>query len=232
MDQAEELIQFFRDFMLSAPDELTAYIGFLFGPDGSRQVGVIPCYCGDIEEGKNVVQPLRDWGSPLLDTVAEIPFPVMQSMLDASYPKGRHHYWKYPMMRDLPDDAIRTIVGQAKTMLPPYSSIVIGCYGGAMRRVAANETAFPHRQEMWDVGFFAQWTDEDDGKPHVAWARKAYDAMQPFASNGSVLSFLGADEDEAIRRAFGENYGRLRAVKKRYDPENFFQVNHNIEPAA
>src|SRR5438270_10243220 len=107
---AIDVIRHFRDYMESAPDELTAYAALLHGPDGSPLVGVIPCYCGNIAAGMRVLQPLRQFGSPILDGIQAMPFPVMQSLLAPSFPDGNQNYWKSTLQRELSDDAISAIV--------------------------------------------------------------------------------------------------------------------------
>ncbi len=230
-ERAAELLRFYRDFVESAPEELTAYAGLLVTPDGTPVVAMIPCYCGDVEEGERLIQPLRDFGSAIVDTVQPIPFPAMQSLLDASYPKGNHHYWKSALLREFPDEAIDLIVEHAGRMTSPISSIVIGLEGGAASRVGASETAFRYREAPWDIGIFAQWTEPSGSAAHLAWARELAAGLAPFASGGHLISFLDRDEDEAVRSSFGANYGRLAAIKKTYDPANFFRVNQNIRPA-
>jgi FAD binding domain-containing protein/berberine-like enzyme len=229
---ATDLLRLFRDFTRSAPDELTVYAGLLTFPDGTAVAALIPCYCGDLAEGERLIQPLRDFGSPIMDTVQPMAFPALQSMLDASYPNGNHNYWKSAMFADLSDQAIDVIVKQANRMTSPLSSIVIGCYGGAMSRVGPSETAFPHRTELWDIGIFPQWTDPSESATHVGWARGMSEALNPFVSGGHVISFLDQETDSVIRSAFGSNHGRLAMIKKNYDPSNFFRVNQNVLPST
>lgn len=231
MAKAGELLRFFREFMTTAPDELTAFVGLLCLPDGTPISAIIPCYCGELGEGEKVIQPLRDFGSPIADTVAPMAFPDLQSMLDAAYPNGRHNYWKSSLMPEFPDDAIEEVVEHGNRMTSPLSSIVIERYGGAYSRVGASETAFAHRGDLWNVGTYAQWTDASESATHIGWAREMAAAVEPFSSHGKVISFIGEEDDAAIRAAFGSNYERLSATKKKYDPDNFFRVNQNVRPA-
>jgi len=113
---AVQVLRFFRDFMHSASDEVTAYTALLHTPDGTPVVGVIPCYCGELAEGEGVLKPLRGFGSPLMDTVQPLSFPAMQSMLDAFFPDGNHNYWKSSMQQELSDDAISVIVDHGNRM--------------------------------------------------------------------------------------------------------------------
>jgi FAD/FMN-containing dehydrogenase len=229
---AVDVIRHFRDYMASAPDELTAYAALLHGPDGSPLVGVIPCYCGNIADGERVLQPLRKFGSPMVDGIQAMPFPGMQSLLGPSFPDGNHNYWKSTLQRELPDDAIAAIVEHANRLLSPLSLVAVECYGGAAGRVSNEATAFPHRNLPWDILFIAQWTDPEQTNTHREWARSGEEILRPFSQNAHLLSALDVEADDVIKTAFGPNLARLAAIKKKYDPTNFFRVNHNINPGT
>ena len=226
---AVDVIRHFRDFMQSAPDELTAYAALLHGPDGSPLVGVIPCYCGDIAEGERVLRPLRTFGSPVMDAIQPMPFPVMQSLLGPSFPDGNQNYWKSTLQRELTDDAITAIVEHGNRMRSPLSCLVLEYYGGAASRVPRDATAFPHRDLPWDILFLAQWTDAAE-TTHRDWARSGEELLRPFSSNAHLLSALDVEGEDVINTAWGANLPRLAAIKKKYDPTNFFRVNQNIKP--
>jgi len=227
--EAFDVLRSFRDFMLTAPDELTAYAALLHTPDGAPVVAILPCYCGDLAEGERVLAPLRQFGSPVMDAVQPMPFPVQQSLLDAAFPHGHHNYWKSSMHHTLSDEAIAAIVDQASLMTSPLSAVVVEYYAGAAGRVGDTETAFPHRLVPWDIVVVAHWTDATETPRHRAWARGVVQALTPWASGGHILGALDADEE--ANSAFGSNLPRLAAVKKRYDPTNFFRVNQNIKPS-
>lgn len=227
---AFDVIRHFRDFMTSAPDELTAYVALLSGPDGSPIVGVVPCYCGSVADGERVLQPLRKFGSPLMDGIQEIPFPVMQSLFGPSFPDGNQNYWKSTLQRDLPDDAISAIVEHTNRLQSPLSAVAIEYYGGAAGRVPNEATAFPHRHLPWDILFIAQWTDPAQTDLHRNWARSGEEMLRPYSQNAHLISALDVEGDDVIKAAFGPNLARLSAIKKKYDPTNFFHVNQNIAP--
>jgi FAD/FMN-containing dehydrogenase len=227
---AVDVIRHYRDFMESAPDELTAYAALLHAPDGSPIVGVVPCYCGDLKAGERVLEPLRKFGSPMLDALQPMPFPAMQSLMAAAFPDGNQNYWKSTLQKSLPDDAIATIVEHGNRMESPLSFLVIERYGGAAGRVAKDATAYPHRDLHWDIVLGAQWTDPKETN-HRDWARKGEQALASYSANAHLSSALDIESDEVIDTAFGANLMRLRSIKRKYDPENFFQVNYNIKPA-
>jgi hypothetical protein len=225
---AIDVIRHFRDYMASAPDELTAYTALLHAPDGSPLVGVIPCYCGSVAEGERVLEPLRKFGNPIVDGIQAMPFPAMQSLLGPSFPDGNYNYWKSTLQRELSDDAILAIVEHANQLSSPLSFVVFEYYGGAAGRVSSEATAFPHRNLPWDILFLAQWTDPAQTNMHRDWARSGEEMLRPFSQNAHLLSALDVETEDVIKTAFGPNFPRLAAVKKKYDPTNFFRVNHNI----
>jgi FAD/FMN-containing dehydrogenase len=227
-EKAVGVIRHFRDYMASAPDELTAYAALLHGPDGSPLVGVIPCYCGDLADGERVLQPLRKFGNPILDGIQAMPFPTMQSLLGPSFPDGNHNYWKSTLQQELPDDAISAIVEHANRLQSPLSFVVLEYYGGAAGRISSEATAFPHRHLPWDILFIAQWADPAQTGAHRDWARSGEEMLRPFSANAHLLSALDIETEDVIKTAFGPNLSRLAAIKKKYDPSNFFRVNHNI----
>jgi FAD binding domain/Berberine and berberine like len=229
---AIEVIRQFRDYMASAPDELTAYAALLHGPDGSPLVAVIPCYCGNVADVERILQPLRRFGSPVVDGIQAMPFPVMQSLLGPSFPDGNQNYWKSTLQRELSDDAISVIVEHANSLSSPLSFVVLEYYGGAAGRVPSEATAFPHRNLPWDILFIAQWTDPAQTNMHRDWARSGEELLRPFSANAHLLSALDVEAEEVINTAFGVNLPRLAAIKKKYDPGNFFSVNHNIKPRS
>ena len=229
-DAAVDVIRHFREFIEAAPDELTAYTALLHGPDGTPLVGVIACYCGDITDGERVLRPLRTFGTPVLDAIQPMPFVAMQSLLAPSFPDGNQNYWKSTLQRELTDDAIAAIVDHANRMESPLSAVVLEYYGGAAGRIPSDATAFPHRNLPWDILFIAQWTNPAETPRHRDWARSGEDRLRPFSQNAHLLSALDVEIDDVINTAFGGNLLRLATVKEKYDPGNFFRVNHNIKP--
>ena len=229
-DRAVEVLRFYRDFTQSAPEELTAYVALLHTPDGIPAVAVIACYCGDVTEGEKVFTPLRTFGSPMVEVIQPMPFPQMQTFLDAGFPQGNHNYWKSTFLREFSDDAIVDLVEHANRATSPLSAVVIEYYGGVASRVGVSETAFAQRQARYNVLILAQWLDPRESQRHIEWARRLADSMRPFSSSAYFLNYLGEEGEDTIKAAFGPNYDRLMAVKKKYDPENFFCLNQNIKP--
>jgi hypothetical protein len=231
-EKAVELLKFYRKFIESAPEELTLYAVMLTNPEGVPVVAMAGCYCGDLAEGERVLKPVRAFGSPLVDAFQPMPFPILQSMLDAGFPDGNQNYWKSTFLKGLTDEAIAVAVEHANRAPSPLTATIIEYYGGAAGRVAPNETAFAQRKSFYDFGILGGWVNPADSPQNIAWARQFAAAMQPFSNGGYLLSFLDQEPEDIIKAAFGSNYDRLTMVKKKYDPTNFFRVNHNVRPAA
>jgi FAD binding domain/Berberine and berberine like len=229
-DQAAALLRYYRDFMPAAPDELTAYAGLISMPDGTPAVGVMACYCDDLTEGERVLKPLRAFGSPVFDAIQPMPFPTMQKLVDEMSPDSTHNYWRSTFIRDFSDEVIDLIIEHGNRMESRLSRIVIQFFGGAAGRVAPADTAFAQRQAEYNVGIETQWTDAAESEKHIGWTRTLSDALRPYSSNGYLLNFIGDEEPDTIRAAFGSNHARLVELKTKYDPTNFFSLNQNVAP--
>ena len=229
-DQAGMLLRHYRALMATAPDELTAFAGFLSTPEGEPAVALAACYCGDIGEGERILAPLRAFGSPMADMIQQTPFPAMQTLADESNPDHIQNYWRSTFIETLSDDAIDLIVEQARRAGSPLSIAVLGMLGGAIGKVPAGDTAFAHRKAAYNIAIEAKWTDPAETARHIAWARGFSERLEPYSSRASMLNFLGDEGPDAVRRAFGQNYEKLVALKTKYDPTNFFSINQNIVP--
>ena len=229
-DQAAAVLRHYRAFMATAPEELTAYAGLISTPDGTPATAVVVCYCGDLAEGERVLQPLRGFGSPFVDAVQPLPLPAMQKLFDDSFPDGTYNYWRSTFLKVLSDEVIDLLVEHGNRAASPLSAVVLEFYGGAAGRVAPDATAFAQRQAEYNLGITAQWTDAAEADRHVGWVRALADALAPHSSGGYLLNFVGDDNPDAIRGAFGSNYARLVELKNKYDPTNFFSLNQNVAP--
>lgn len=230
---ARDVIRFHRDFITSAPEELTSYVGLITAPDGNPVVALASCYCGDLQEGERVLRPLRAFGSPLLDGTQAMPYTGMQGLFGPAFPWHHRNYWKSSYLREFPDAAIDAVVEHANSSQSRLSAIVIEYYGGASSRVAADATAFAHRAANFNILILGQWTEAAEDARHVQWARECYQALTPWSSSAVYMNALSAGEDpQAVRAAYGINYERLAALKAQLDPKNLFRMNQNIAPAA
>jgi FAD/FMN-containing dehydrogenase len=228
---AREMLRFYRDAVEDASDDLTVFAGLVAAPDGSgtQVAAMVVFHTGDADAAARDLAPFETWGSPLVVQIGPMPYPAMNTILDAGYPKGALNYWRSSFARGLSNELIDIAVERFATVPSPMSAILLEHFHGAVTRIDEKATAVPHRTEGWNLFIPSVWTDNADTDENIAWTRETFAAMQPYFATGRWLNYLGDDEaDEAVRAAYGPNYGRLRDVKRRYDPQNVFHLNHNI----
>jgi FAD/FMN-containing dehydrogenase len=233
IDTAPELLRFYRDALADASDDLTVFAGLVHAPDGSgaKLAALVVFHAGDPHQAELELEPFKTWGSPLVVEVGPMPYPVMNTILDAGFPNGALNYWLSSFTRGLPDELIEIAVERFATVPSPMTSILFEHYHGAVTRIGATETAVPHREQGWNLLIPSVWTEPAQSEANIAWSREAFAAMRPHFGSGRWLNYLGDDQAEAaIRAAYGPNYDRLAEVKRRYDPDNVFHLNHNIAP--
>jgi FAD/FMN-containing dehydrogenase len=225
-----EILRFYREFAPSCPDELSTQALTFEMPGIGPVVAVGGCYSGSIEDGEKVLQPLRTFGSPVADLFAAMPYVQLQSMFDPFFLPGRHDYTKANFIKGLTDDAIDAFTEYA-TAPSPYTFGVLEHMGGAFSRVPVAQTAFPHRQHAYNFSIWSSWADPAESEKNVQWTRDFFEAMRPFMTEGVYVNYLEDDGDPQAREAYGPNYNRMVALKNKYDPTNFFRMNHNIRPS-
>ena len=229
--RARDVLRFYREFSASEPDELTTYAGLLTGPDGAPLVGLVPCYSGPIEHGEKLLERLRKFGPPAVDMVGAMPYVAVQRMFNDAFPPGRYNYWKSSLTPEITDQLIDTIVEHMARVPSPHSAVMLEHYHGAYSRPAPTATAYSHRRPTYDVVIIANWASPADNERNTAWARSLFAAVQPQVSKAAYVNFLDQDEGaDRIRAAYGDNYEKLVALKRKYDPTNFFKMNQNIRP--
>jgi hypothetical protein len=232
LEQAQAALRFYRELVSTAPDELMAYAVLLTSPEGTRLCAIPVCYVGPLEAGEPMLRPVRSFGRPAADLVRPMAYAEIQRMFDPGFPSGRLNYWKSSFLRELSDEAIDTLIAQFAAVSSPFSAVALEPFGGAVGRVGIDETAFPHRRALYSLVIVGMWTDPEESATNIRWTRGFWNAMQPFASDAVYVNYLDADDADRVPAAYGAaTYQRLRLVKERYDPENFFRVNQNIGPA-
>ncbi len=232
-DAAPELLRFYREAVKASPDDLTVFAGLVHAPDGSgtKLAALVVFHTGDAEQAERDLEPFKTWGSPVVVEVGPMPYPVMNTILDAGFPSGSLNYWLSRFTRGLPDELIDTAVERFAAVPSPMTAILFEHFHGAVTRIGTTETAVPHRDEGWNLLIPSVWIDPADNAANIAWTRDTFAALRPYFADGRWLNYLGDDQgDVAIRAAYGPNYDRLREIKRRYDPENVFHLNHNIAP--
>lgn len=232
MEQAREVMRFYRDYSKNAPDDLTAFAGFLTTPDGTNVAAIVAAWFGHPDEAAQHMDPLRKFGTPLADLIGQIPYRQLQTLIDDAAPFGIRRYWKSGYFQELPDDLIELMLKHAATKTSPYSLIICFHIHGAAARVKPDATAFGARITQWDFDIITQWQAVAEDAQHTKWARDFWKEIEPF-TRGVYSNHLDADDSVTrVRAAYGKNYERLVSLKNKYDPGNLFRMNNNIPPSV
>ena len=231
--QARDVLRFFREITSTGlPDDLAIFGALLHAPDGAQIAVIIACHCGPLGEAEAALQPIKKFGTPIMDAIGPTSYEATNTMLDAGFPRGALNYWKSNFMMELSDQAIDTLISQFASCPSPMSGLLLEHIHGAATRVGVGETAFPHRREGYNFLVVSEWLDPAENGRNIAWARESYDVMRPCFTPGRYVNYLGDDDGEdAVAAAYGPNYQRLRTLKAKYDPTNLFHLNQNIRPA-
>jgi FAD binding domain/Berberine and berberine like len=239
MEESPRVLRFYREWVAEAPDELMTIVihrkapPLPFVPEelhGQLVVGVACCYTGPVEEGEKVVRPLKEFGSPVLDLCVPKPFVAHQAMFDASFPQGWWYYFRSCDVAELTDDVIDLTAEHALRIDSPLTAFPIWQMGGAVARVPQDETAFHGRTAGFTFNINAATEGEAGFDREREWVRDFWSALEPHHTSVYV-NFLMEEGEERVREAYGpEKWERLKTLKRRYDPDNFFRINQNIRP--
>jgi FAD/FMN-containing dehydrogenase len=214
-------------------DDLTVFAGMVHAPDGSgvKLAALVVCHAGDPDTAAGELAPFLAFGSPVVAQVGPMPYPQMNTLLDAGYPEGALNYWLSSFTQGLSDALIDTAVERFASVPSTMTAILFEHFHGAVTRIAPTDTAVPHREPGWNLLIPSVWTDQANTDANIGWTKETFAALAPHFAARRWLNYLGDDQtDDAIRAAYGPNYERLRDIKRRYDPTNLFHLNHNIAP--
>jgi FAD/FMN-containing dehydrogenase len=238
---ARDVLGFYREYAKQMPDELACWLVMRLAPPlpavpvefhGKEILALAVCYSGEFAEGERLAKPLREFGRPVADMVGPQEFAMWQMLLDPMLTPGMRNYWKSNEFTELPDGLIDVLVDHAMRLPDPQCEIAMAQLGGAVGRVPADRTAYGHRDAQFVMNVHGRWADAAKDKACIAWARDLFRASAPYATGSVYVNFLAEDERERVKAAYGSNYPRLAALKNRYDADNLFRMNHNIEPAV
>ena len=234
LDRARDLLRFYRDTTAKLPDDVTLFGGLLHAPDGSgaKLAAILAAHFGPLAAGEAALKPIKHFGKPLMDVIGPSSYEATNMMLDAGFPRGALNYWKATFLTELSDAAIDTMIEGFRACPSPMSALVLEHFHGAVTRVDPTATAFPHRAKADNLVIAGEWLDPAESARNVTWVRQIFDAMKPYAARARYVNYLAAEETgDPGEAAYGPNLPRLRAIKKRYDPDNVFHLNQNIRPA-
>jgi FAD/FMN-containing dehydrogenase len=227
---AVDLLRRYRDVTRDAPDELTAYAALMVG-HGHPMAAIAMCHSGPSSDGASAIKQFHLAEPPAVDLTGEKRYTEIQTMLDFTAPAGMNYYFKCPFLCELSDEAIRAIVDYSECLPTEQTQVVLEHMHGVASRIPATETAFGLRRTQYSINIMPTWSDPALAETCIDWARGFASALEAFGASDSYVNYLGNDGASAVRAAYGVNYERLAALKKKYDPDNFFRFNQNIAPA-
>jgi len=240
IEQTPEVMKVYREFITQAPEDVTGFFAFLTVPPvplfpanlhGQKMCAVIWCSTASPEQTDKVTKPMRTVGKPALDHVGLMPFPALQSLFDPLYPAGLQWYWRADFVKELSDEAIAKHLEHASRLPTGHSTTHIYPIDGAAHRVGKTDTAFSYRDSTWALVIVGVDPDPANKDKITKWCKEYFDALHPYSAGGAYVNFMMEEGQERVKAAYRENYDRLAAIKKKYDPANLFRVNQNIRPA-
>jgi hypothetical protein len=241
LKDAAKVMKWYRQFLAKAPQDLSPFIHLGTVPSadpfpkniwGKKTCALVVCYTGPLEKGEEVVKPIRqELPPPILDLMGPIPFPALQGLFDPLLPKGMQWYWKGDFVKELSDRAIELHVEHIGKVPSELSIAHIYPIDGAVHKVGRNDTAWNCRDATWSMVICGIDPNPANASALKTWAKEYWDAIHPHNLKGGYLNFMMEEGEDRIRATYGDNYDRLAAIKKKYDPTNFFRVNQNIKPA-
>lgn len=240
IEELESAMRWYREWLPQAPEDVYAFFLTAEVPPGppfpeeihGRKVcGLLWCCLNSPEEAEAAMQAARDVAEPIFEFTGPMPYPALQSLFDGLYPSGDQWYWKGTFVGDLNDEAIQAHLRFAKV---PTTKSTMHLYpvDGAVHRVKPDDTAWGHRDATWSMVIAGVDSDPANNETITRWARDYWEAIDPHSMRAAYVNFMMEEGDDRIQATYGGNYQRLREVKGKYDPENFFHVNQNIQPAT
>jgi FAD/FMN-containing dehydrogenase len=241
LEQTPDLMRWYREFILQAPEELGGFFAFLSVPPAPpfpeelhlrKVAAVIWCWTGPEEQADEVLAEARAQPGLLLDGVQAMPLPALQSAFDPVYPAGDQWYWRAEFVDELSDEAIQRHLEHARRLPSWKSTMHMYPIDGAVHRVGPTDTPWAFRDANWAMVIVGVDPDPANAEALENWAVRYWDAVHPYAAGGSYLNMVTEEVPALVQKSYGENYDRLARIKADYDPENLFHVNQNIRPAA
>jgi len=239
IERAAEVMRWYRDFIVAAPQDLNGFFAFLKVPPvepfpaalrGQLVCGVMWCYAGPEADADAIFKPVREFAAPLLHGVQPMPYPALQGAFDGLYPPGDQWYWRADFVNQLSDAAIAEHVRFAADLPTPQSTMHLYPIDGAAHKLKQGDTAFSYRDANWGQVMVGVSPDAQDAPRISAWAKSYWDALHPYSAGGAYVNMMMDEGEERIRASYRGNYDRLVAIKRQFDPDNLFRVNQNIRP--
>ena len=239
VDEAEKILKFYREYIKDAPEEMGVFPAFQIAPPlpfipedrhGDMFIALVACWSGDPAEGERQFKPFHEVAEVKAEHVGQVPYPAINAAFDGLFPPGIRQYWKGNFVKELTDEAIAAHVAHGPKAPNASSTMHLYPIDGACHRVAADATAFGHRDANFSMVILAASDDPADDEANKKWVRDYSDAVAPHSEAGGYINFMDVDDSNRTRANYGENYDRLVAIKRKYDPDNLFRINQNIAP--
>lgn len=230
--EAREVLKYYAQYVMETPDEMSviATIGSL--PDIGQVIILAPGWCGELQEGEELLKPLRSFKTPIADTIAPVKYAALQQSFDAMFPHHQNYYGKMGYTTELSEPFVDRLIEHYESFTTPNYITMFNAMKGALTRVHPEETPFPYRRKQFYFDNLAMWTEPAENELHLEKMRKLWSDLEPY-TDGTAVSWLMEDDDtDRVKEAYASNYRRLSEIKRKYDPDNFFHMNKNIEPAS
>jgi FAD/FMN-containing dehydrogenase len=242
LDQATEIMKWYREFIAQAPQEINGFFAFLVVPPAppfpehlhfKKMCGIVWCYNGGLQQANRILNPLRSFRPPAFEFFAPMPFPALQGMFDELYTPGLQWYWKADFVNELSDEAIVLHMKHGSQLPTLHSTMHLYPVNGAAHKAGKNDTPWGYRNALWSQVIVGVDPDPANKDRITSWAKEYWEALHPYGAGGAYVNFMMEGEGEdRIRATYQGNFDKLVQVKAKYDPDNFFRVNQNIRPDA
>lgn len=239
IDKTEEILKWYRDFIVNAEDDLYGFFAVLTVPGppfpeelhGKKMCGVIWNYLGPHEKAEKVFKPILDL-KPDFEHVGPIPHPALNSMFDVFYPTGLQWYWRADFIKEIPDEAVAQHVKFGEALPTAGSTMHLYPINGVAHKVGKKDTPWAYRDANWAQVMVGVDADPANNEKITKWTKDYYEAIHPYSAGGAYINFMMDEGEDRVKASYGDNYDRLVKVKSKYDPNNLFRVNQNIKPKS
>ena len=241
LSDTTEVMKWYRDFIVKAPEDLNGWFAFLTVPPGppfpenlhlKKMCGVVWCCTAPQAKAEEMFKPIRAFKKPALDFVGPLPQPALNSMFDPIYPPGLQWYWRADFLNEISDKAIAEHIRFAQAMPTMHSTMHMYPITGAAARVPKDATAWNYRDAKWAQVMVGVDPDPANKEKITKWTKDYFDAVHPFSAGGAYVNFMMDEGEDRVKATYGANYQRLVEIKAKYDPTNLFRVNQNIKPSG
>ncbi|HZW84759.1 MAG TPA: FAD-binding oxidoreductase [Nitrososphaerales archaeon] len=241
IEDAEEVLKWYREFIVEAPEELNGFFAFLTVPGvapfpqelwNKKVAAVVWCYLGSQGDADRLLAPVHKVGKLAMYGLGEVPYPGLQSTFDGLYPPGHQWYWRADFVKEISDKAVEKHIENGNRLPTPQSTMHLYPINGAASRVGKKDTPWAYRDGNWAQVMVGVDPDPAKAKQVRDWTVSYWEDLHPYSMGGAYVNFMMEEGQERVQATYRENYERLASVKARYDPKNLFHVNQNIKPAV